>query len=108
MSGVAFGLASLGCMLLSLSLPHHFRHVWPESTDYSQWVLCNRLLGFILVCVALVPCVLAYGMGPGLLVWIAILALAALAQALLLTYWPRRSLLFSGASVALVVAGLLV
>jgi hypothetical protein len=81
--------------------------VWPESTDFAQWYLCNRILGYVFVALALVPCVIAYGPWIGVVLWLSLLALAALLQALLLTYWPSRSLLFSGASIVLVFAGLL-
>jgi hypothetical protein len=107
MGGAALGLACLGCILLSLSLRRHYKQVWPESTDYAQWVTCNRIVGFVLVCVALVPCVVAYGLWIGLALWLSALALAALLQTFVLTYWPSRSLLFSGASLMLVFVGLL-
>jgi hypothetical protein len=106
MSSLGFGLACLGFLLLSFSLRKHYRLVWPESTDFSQWVWCNRLLGYALVFLALVPCIVAYDVWIGLVLWLSLLALAAILATLFLTYWPSRSLLFAGASIALVVAGL--
>ena len=95
MSAAALGLACLGSFLLSLSLRRHYRQVWPESNDYSQWIVCNRVLGFMFVFVALMPCVADYGLWIGLVLWLSVLALAAFLQTMLLTYWPARSLLFS-------------
>lgn len=108
MSAAAFGLACLGCLLLSLSLKRHYRQVWPESTDYQQWIIFNRTLGYVCIFLAVVPCIYGYGLWIGLVLWVSVLALAAFAQTLLLTYWPTRSLLVSGASVTLLlIAGLL-
>jgi len=107
MSGAALGLACLGFLLLGFSVKRHFRQVWPESTDYSQWIVFNRIAGVMLLCLSLVPCAVAYGLGIGLAVWAGILVLAALLQKLLLTFWPSRATFVSGASAVLVVAGLL-
>ena len=107
MSAAAFGLACLGFMLLSFSLRKHNRAVWPESTDYSQWVLCNRTVGYVLLFLALVPCVLAYELWIGLVLWMSILALAAFLQIFLLTSGPARAALYSGARLVLIVVGLL-
>lgn len=107
MSSAAFGLACFGCMLLGFSLRRHYRHVWPGSTDYSQWCTFNRTLGCVFLFLALVPAIVAYGTWRGLGVWIGVLVLAALVQSLLLTLWPTRKWYISGASIALVVAGVL-
>lgn len=105
MNSAAFGLACLGCLLLGFSLRRHYRHVWPGSTDYSQWCTFNRTLGCVFLFLALVPAIIAYGTWPGFAVWIGVLVLAALVQAVLLTCWPTRKWIISAASALLVVAG---
>ncbi len=107
MSSIGFGLACLGFILLSLSMRRHYRQAWPASENFAVWRLRNRLAGYALVAVALIPCVLQEGLWIGLVLWLSILAGAAFLQTILLTYWPARSWFFGGASVALVCAGLL-
>jgi hypothetical protein len=107
MTSTGFGLACLGFILLSLSLRRHYRQVWPDSAMFERWTLRNRVAGYALVGVALIPCVMQEGPWIGLVLWVSMLALAAFLQALLLTWWPARSVLFGGASIALVFLGLL-
>ncbi len=107
MSSIAFGIACIGFILLSLSMKRHYRQVWPDSAAFDSWYLRNRMAGYACVAVSLVPCLMQYGLWIGLVLWISTLALAAFLQSLLLTYWPERSPLFGGAGLALVVAGLL-
>ena len=105
MTSIAFGLSWLGCILLSLSLKRHFRQVWPDSANFAQWLFLNRLAGYSLVSLALVPCVIYRGLWIGLVLWISTLALAAFLQAMLLTWQPQRSLWFAGASCLFLLAG---
>lgn len=94
-------------MLLGFSLRRHYRHVWPGSTDYSQWCTFNRTLGCVFLFLALVPATVEYGTWPGFGVWLGVLVAAALVQSLLLSFWPTRTWFISAASVVLVVGGLL-
>lgn len=94
-------------MLLGFSLRRHYRHVWPGSTDYSQWCAFNRTLGCVFLFLALVPAIVEYGTWPGFGVWLGVLVLAALVQSVLLSFWPTRKWFISAASVVLIVAGLL-
>jgi hypothetical protein len=107
MSSVGFGLACLGFIALSLSMKRHYRQVWPDSTRFATWCPRNRVAGYLLVALALLPCVAQQGLWIGLVLWLSMLAGAAFLQTFLLTYWPARSWLFGGASVALVCIGLL-
>jgi hypothetical protein len=107
MSSIGFGLACLGLMLLSLSMKRHYRQVWPDSANFDTWRLRNRVAGYALSALSLLPCIAQEGLWIGLVLWISILAGAAFLQALLLTYRPALSWLFGGASMALVFAGLL-
>jgi hypothetical protein len=107
MTSISFGLACLGFILLSLSLKRHYLKVWPQSENFQRWYLTNRLTGYGLVALSALPCFKLYGFWIGLVLWISLWAAAAFMQAILLTYWPKRSLLLGGASIALVVLGLL-
>ncbi len=107
MTSISFGLACLGFVLLSLSLKRHYLKVWPDSDNFPRWMLINRIAGYGCVALSALPCFKQYGFWIGLVLWISLWAAAAFVQAMLLTYWPKRSLLFGGASVVLVVVGLL-
>lgn len=107
MTNIAFGLACIGMVLLSLSLKRHYCQVWPDSPNFATWQLRNRGAGYGCIGLSLLPCVLLKGLWIGLVLWISMLALAAFLQTLLLTYWPARSLLFGAAGMALVFVGLL-
>jgi hypothetical protein len=106
MSRVGFGLACLGFIALSLSMKRHYRQVWRDGINFDKWKLPNRILGYTLVFLSLIPCVLLEGIWIGLVLWISMLAGAAFLQTLLLTYRPAESWLFCGASIALIIAGL--
>lgn len=107
MISLGFGLACIGFILLSLSLKRHFRQVWPHSQTFKQWLLLNRVAGYSCTLVAIVPCILARGLWIGMVLWLSILAAAAFLQAMLLSYYPQRSVLFAGVSLVLVAVGLL-
>ncbi len=107
MERVAFGLACIGFILLSLSMGRHYRQVWPQSPAFEHWSPRNRAVGYVCIAASLVPCVLQYGLWIGLVLWISMLAGATFLQSLLLTYWPQRSPVFGGVGLALIVAGLL-
>ena len=107
MTSIAFGLACTGFILLSLSMKRHYHQVWPRSRNFASWCFRNRIAGYACIALALIPCVLQSGLWIGLVLWISIWAAAAFVQSMLLTYWPQRSLLFGGASIMLVLIGLL-
>ena len=107
MTSIGFGLGCIGFILLSVSMRRHYHQVWPASRNFGRWYLRSRIAGYACIALALIPCVLQSGLWLGLVLWISILAAAAFLQAILLTWSPQRSLLFGGASVVLVVTGLL-
>ncbi len=89
MAGIALGLTFLGCLLLSLSLRRHYRQVFADETGYEQRLWPLRIAGYVLVLVALWPCVRLFGAPIGFCLWLSILALAAFLVIMLLTYRPR-------------------
>lgn len=106
MTSIGFGLACIGFIFLSLSLRRHYQQVWPDSGKFGRWCLRNRIAGYACTLLAVVPCLLQSGLWIGLVLWLSILAAAAFLQSVLLTWWPQRSLLFGGASMAMVILGL--
>jgi hypothetical protein len=104
MSAVSFGLACIGCILLSLSLKRHYRQLWPDVTHYQRWY---RVAGYACILLSAIPCFVLSGWWIGLVLWVSVLAAAALAQAMLLTYRPQHSAVFGGLGAVLIVAGLL-
>ena len=107
MISISLGLACIGFILLSLSLKRHYLQVWPHGGNFGQWRLFNRIAGYGCIGLAALPAVSSHGLWIGLVLWISIWAAAAFIQTMLLTWWPRYSLLFGGGSVALVMLGLL-
>lgn len=107
MASIATGLTVLGCILLSLSLRRHYRQVFADESAYARRLWFLRLGGYLLVALALWPCVAAFGAPIGLCLWLSIVALAAFAQIMLLTYRPRGVAVLGVAGALLVFAGLL-
>jgi hypothetical protein len=107
MIAISFGLCCAGFILLSLSMKRHFMQAWPRSNNFSQWSLRNRSAGYLCIAASGLVCIQVLGLWIGLVLWISEWALAAFLQALLLTYSPQRSLMFGGASVALILLGLM-
>jgi hypothetical protein len=105
MTLLATGLAFLGCILLSVSLKRHYLQTWPDSGAYERWLLPNRVAGYTCLFLSLVPCVLFRGFWIGLVLWSSIVALAAFAQAMLLTWRPRYSMVYGGAGVLMILGG---
>jgi hypothetical protein len=107
MASTGLGLICIGCLLLSLSLRRHYRQVFAAESAYEQrrWPL--RLAGYALTLLALWPCILLQGLWIGLVLWISMVALAAFALIMLLTYRPRVAPAFGCLGMALVAVGLL-
>jgi hypothetical protein len=105
-TSIALGLACLGCVLLSLSLRRHYKQVFADQSTYERRCLPLRVVGYACVLLSLLPCVAVAGWGIGLVLWSAVLALAAMLQALLLTYRPQDSARFGGLSLLLIVVGI--
>lgn len=107
MTSIAFGLACVSCLLLSLSLRRHYRQVFPDESRYGARKLWLRWSGHALLALALWPAILAAGPWIGIVLWTSVLALAAVAQVLLLAWRPRSTAAMGALGVVLVVAGLL-
>ena len=107
MASIAFGLACLGCLLLSLSLRRHYLRVFADPAAYSRHRWPLRAAGYGCVLLALWPCIRLSGLWIGITLWISILALGAFLQIMLLTYRPRSSAVFGGFGVALIAVGFL-
>lgn len=104
---MALGLACLGCLLLSLSLRRHYRQVFADESAFGRRMWPLRWSGYALASLALWPCVLAAGLWVGIILWLSMVALAAFAQIMLLTYRPRADAAFGVFSVALIAVGIL-
>ena len=107
MTAIALGLCCLGCLLLSISLRRHFRQVFADESTYERRLWLLRWSGYVLVFLAIWPCVQPLGLWIGLILWISMVALAAFLQIMLLTYRPRASGVLVGFGVALIAVGLL-
>ena len=107
MASIAFGLACLGCLLLSLSLRRHYKRVFADFAAYPRRLWPLRAAGYCCVLLALWPCVRLSGVWIGLVLWVSMLALGAFLQIMLLTYRPRGTAAFGGFGVALIAVGLL-
>ncbi|MEJ0100412.1 MAG: DUF3325 domain-containing protein [Pseudomonadota bacterium] len=107
MTSIAFGLTCLGCLLLSLSLRRHYRQVMADESAFERrrWPL--RWSGYAVLALALWPCIRDVGLWIGIILWLSMIALAAFAQIMLLTYRPRANAVFGVFGVALIAAGLL-
>jgi hypothetical protein len=106
MTSIALGLACLGCILLSLSLRRHYKQVFADQSVFERRSLPMRVVGYACVLLSLIPCIATAGVGIGLVLWLSVLALAAMLQALLLTYRPQDNARFGGLSLLLIVLGM--
>ncbi len=107
MASIAFGLACLGCLLLSLSLRRNYRRVFDDHDAYPLRAWPRRAAGYGCALLALCPCMRLSGLWMGLILWLSLFALAAFLQIMLLTYRPRSSAAFGCFGAALIAAGLL-
>ena len=105
MVSIGFGLACLGCLLLSLSLRRHYRQVFADEPAFARRQLPFRVAGYACLLLALWPCVRHSGLWVGLVLWVSILALAAFMQIMLLTYRPHGAAVFGCFGVASIAVG---
>lgn len=84
----SLALCFSGFSALCLGTERHYTHVF-ENRPTSARCRASRLLGWLLLAVAITPAVQALGPSVGLAMWTALLGLAATVQMLLLTYKPR-------------------
>lgn len=85
---LALTLAFAGFAGLSLSMDRHHRQVWRRTPARRASVL-YRALGIALIGGALGAAAAAWGLSVGIVAWLGLLTVAALAVALLLAFAPR-------------------
>ncbi|HWK55650.1 MAG TPA: DUF3325 domain-containing protein [Hyphomicrobiales bacterium] len=88
MTTLAFALCFLGFICLSLSMNRHYRQLWPQGTPSRTQVWTLRGVGYCSLALALAPAIAAQGTAVGIVLWCGLLTVAALLQAMLLTYRP--------------------
>ena len=88
MSGVGLALSMAGMAALSLGMNKHHEQVFGGISTTRRTGLF-RLLGWLLLALAVIPCVHLYGISIGLATWAAELTMAALVTMLLISYKPR-------------------
>lgn len=101
----ALGLCFTGMTALALAIDRHHRQVYGDDAPARKRYLL-RAAGALLLALAVVPCVLLWGAGAGLVAWIGMLTIGALLAAFLLPYWPARVAPLATAAGALSLAGL--
>lgn len=89
MIALAFALSYAGFMVLCLSMSRHRREVF-DRVFPPRFDVRLRGLGFALLLLALWASALHSGWQIGAVLWIALLTLAALLVALMLSYAPRQ------------------
>ncbi len=107
MASIGFGLACIGCLLLSLSLKRHYRQVFPDASGYERRLWLLRLGGYGSLALAIWPAVLTSGLWVGIILWLSMVALGAFLQIMLLTYRPRSIPAFGAFGALLVATGFL-
>ncbi len=73
---------------------HHGELLHSKPSARRRWVL--RVMGWLLLALAIWPTVTLAGWGQGLVEWCAVLMLSALLLVLLLPYRPRLALMLAG------------
>lgn len=87
-------LCYAGMAALCLSMDRHHRQVWAGTAPARQRGL--RILGWLLLAVAVWPCIQTWGGPVGVVIWFGLLSAAALLLVLLLPYQPRGAALLMG------------
>lgn len=87
-------LCYAGMAALCLGMDRHHQQVWSRKAPLRQRGL--RLLGWLLLAVALWPCIQAWGSSVGVVIWFGLLSAAALVLVLLLPYRPKGAALLMG------------
>ncbi|MGL4316030.1 MAG: DUF3325 domain-containing protein [Pseudomonas sp.] len=84
-------LCYAGMAALCLGMDRHHQQVWSRKAPRLQRGL--RLAGWLLLGVALWPCIRAWGSSVGVVIWFGLLTGAALLLVLLLPYRPKGAAL---------------
>ncbi|MFP6848312.1 MAG: DUF3325 domain-containing protein [Pseudomonas sp.] len=88
---LAAALCYAGMAALCLGMDRHHQQVWSRKAPRRQRGL--RLAGWLLLAIALWPCVQAWGGAVGVVIWFGLLSAAALLLVLLLPYRPQGAAL---------------
>ena len=106
-SVMTLSLTYAGMTGLSLAMNRHFGQVWHKRTPPSSIKISLRISGWLLLMLALIPCINYWGTTIGLVIWPGFLSLAAILVALFLAYLPRIgfaiAVILLGATAALAV-----
>lgn len=94
---LGIALCYAGMAALCLGMDRHHRQVWSRIAPRLQRGL--RVAGWLLLAVALWPCIRAWGGSVGVVVWFGLLSAAALLLVLLLPYRPRGAALLMGLAI---------
>lgn len=86
---IAFALAYITCITLSLAMDRHFQQVWPTQTLSSRIATVLRNGGWLLLVLTLIYCAKLTGIAVGLVLALGLFSAAACVLALLLQYAPR-------------------
>ena len=80
----------IGLIAFSLSMKRHFKQCYPQRKIPSLKVLSLfRMSGYLSLFVSIYLCVIAQGVGLGLVVWFGAITIAGLLQVMLLAYKPQ-------------------
>ena len=91
---LAGALCYAGMAALCLGMDRHHRQVWSRTAPRRQPGL--RVGGWLLLAVALWPCIQVWGASVGVVIWFGLLSAAALLLVLLLPYQPKGAALLMG------------
>lgn len=80
----------VGLIAFSLSMKRHFKQFFPQRKMASLRLLAVfRIIGYLSLSLSIYLCVIAQGLGLGLVIWFGVITIVALLQAMLLTYKPQ-------------------
>lgn len=85
----AFSFAYAGMTGLSMAMPRHHEQVTGQYTLTASRRYFFRILGWLLLILALIPCVQAWGPAVGVVIWFGFLTAGGLLIILMLPYFPR-------------------
>lgn len=101
----ALALCYAGMTGLALALDRHHRQVYACDAPPRRRMRL-RVAGALMLALGMLPCVVLWGPGAGLVAWVGMLTIGALLPAMLLPYWPRMVTPFAAATGTLAIAGL--
>jgi hypothetical protein len=77
----------IGLFALSLSMKRHFKQCYPQRKMPSlKRLFVFRISGYVGLSISMYLCIIAQGLGLGLVVWFGVATIVALLQVLLLSY----------------------